>query len=170
MRDFPGGPVAKTLYSQCRGTRCNPWPWTEEPGGLQSKGSQRAGHDWSDWACTPKELDPICSQINEQIYVIFNKKKEIDELEILKCRGYFSVLMGLITQNMCGAWGPIRARAHDDRDHEWLPSLSSGKAALLDSGVEGLLAHTPGRLQQPSLVVLRLASQLLLQGRAVHEP
>ena len=22
-------------------------PWTEEPGGLQSMGSQRAGHDWA---------------------------------------------------------------------------------------------------------------------------
>ena len=27
-------------------------PWTEEPGGLQSMGSQRVGHDWSDFACT----------------------------------------------------------------------------------------------------------------------
>ena len=26
-------------------------PWTEEPGELQSMGSQRAGHDWSDLAC-----------------------------------------------------------------------------------------------------------------------
>ena len=26
-------------------------PWTEEPGGPQSMGSQRAGHDWSDLAC-----------------------------------------------------------------------------------------------------------------------
>ena len=25
-------------------------PWTEEPGGLQSMGSHRVGHDWSDWA------------------------------------------------------------------------------------------------------------------------
>ena len=25
-------------------------PWTEEPGGLQSIGLQRVGHDWSDWA------------------------------------------------------------------------------------------------------------------------
>ena len=24
-------------------------PWTEEPGGLQSMGSQRVGHDWSNW-------------------------------------------------------------------------------------------------------------------------
>ena len=27
-------------------------PWTEEPGGLQSKGLQRVEHDWSNWACT----------------------------------------------------------------------------------------------------------------------
>ena len=26
-------------------------PWTEEPGGLQSKKSQRVGHNWSDFAC-----------------------------------------------------------------------------------------------------------------------
>ena len=25
-------------------------PWTEEPGGPWSMGSQRVGHDWSDWA------------------------------------------------------------------------------------------------------------------------
>ena len=25
-------------------------PWTREPGGLQSIGSRRAGHNWSDWA------------------------------------------------------------------------------------------------------------------------
>ena len=27
-------------------------PWTEKPGRLQSRGSQRIVHDWSDWACT----------------------------------------------------------------------------------------------------------------------
>ena len=27
-------------------------PWTEKPSELQSTGSQRAGHDWSDLACT----------------------------------------------------------------------------------------------------------------------
>ena len=27
-------------------------PWIEEPGGLQSMGSQRVGHDWSDVACS----------------------------------------------------------------------------------------------------------------------
>ena len=27
-------------------------PWTEEPGGLQSMGLQRVGHNWNDFACT----------------------------------------------------------------------------------------------------------------------
>ena len=58
-RGFPGGPVAKTLCSQCRGPEFDPWssnyaekamaphsgtlawkiPWMEETGGLQSMGS-----------------------------------------------------------------------------------------------------------------------------------
>ena len=34
--------------------QCLAWsiPWTEEPGKLQSRGSQRVGHNWSDLACT----------------------------------------------------------------------------------------------------------------------
>ena len=28
-------------------TKCHCPPWTEEPGGLQSMGSQRVGHDWA---------------------------------------------------------------------------------------------------------------------------
>ena len=34
-------------------------PWTEEPGGLQSIGSQTVGHDWSDVAHIYLVLDPI---------------------------------------------------------------------------------------------------------------
>ena len=32
-------------------------PWTEEPGGLQSMGLQRVGHDWSDLVCTWNNLE-----------------------------------------------------------------------------------------------------------------
>ena len=35
-------------------------PWTEEPGGLQSIGSQRVGHDWSDLARTHKDFLIFC--------------------------------------------------------------------------------------------------------------
>ena len=71
---FPGGTSGKEPTCQCR--RCkkrgfDPWvgkipwrrawqsiliffpgesPWIEEPGSLQSTGSQRVGHDWSNWA------------------------------------------------------------------------------------------------------------------------
>ena len=73
---FPGGVRGKE--STCHGRRhkrrwFHPWvgkipwrrawqltpvflslriPWTEKPGGLQTKGLQRVGHDWSDLACT----------------------------------------------------------------------------------------------------------------------
>ena len=35
-------------------------PWTEEPGGLQSIGSQRVGHDWRDLACTQQSMGLNC--------------------------------------------------------------------------------------------------------------
>ena len=74
---FPGGIVVKNLTCLCK--RCRRWgvtflaredllqeeiathftilawkiPWTEEPGRLQSMGSQRVGHDWT---CTHRGL------------------------------------------------------------------------------------------------------------------
>ena len=47
-----------------------PWefPWTEELGGLQSIGSQRVGHDWSDLACTHALLTPGNHKLVLQIY------------------------------------------------------------------------------------------------------
>ena len=64
---FPGGSEGKKICLQCGRPRFNPWvreiplekgmashssilawrlSWTEEPGGLQSRGSQRVRHDW----------------------------------------------------------------------------------------------------------------------------
>ena len=37
-------------------------PWTEEPGGLQSMGSQRAGHDWSEIAWQKMRKQSYLSQ------------------------------------------------------------------------------------------------------------
>ena len=39
----------RSIYSSILAWRI---PWTEEPGGLQSMGSQRVRHNWSDLACT----------------------------------------------------------------------------------------------------------------------
>ena len=38
---YPGVEYGNPLQYSCRGES----PWTEEPGGLQSMGSQRVGHD-----------------------------------------------------------------------------------------------------------------------------
>ena len=72
---FPGGSTGKEPTCQCKrckGCRFNPWvrkiawrkawqptpvflpgesPWTEESGWLQSTGSQRVRHNWSELAC-----------------------------------------------------------------------------------------------------------------------
>ena len=64
---FPGGSIVKRNHLQCGRPKFNPWvgkiawrrtwqstppflpgesPWTEEPSGLQTVGSQRVGQDW----------------------------------------------------------------------------------------------------------------------------
>ena len=68
MQGFPGISEVISVCLQWRRPRFDPWvgkislekemathssilawriPWTEEPGGLQSMGSQRVGHDWA---------------------------------------------------------------------------------------------------------------------------
>ena len=48
------GPLEKGMAAHSR-TLAWEIPWTEEPGGLQSMGSQRVGHDW---ATEPKFTAP----------------------------------------------------------------------------------------------------------------
>ena len=50
FRDFLGGPVGRSPQEEiATHSSTFDWkiPWTEEPGRLQSMGSQRAGHDWA---------------------------------------------------------------------------------------------------------------------------
>ena len=84
---FPGGTSGKEptcLWKRCKKPEFDPlgledplekdtathssilaWriPGTEEPGGLQSMGSQRLGHDWSDLACTVRKKQKHQSHI-----------------------------------------------------------------------------------------------------------
>ena len=65
-------------------------PWTEEPSGLQSIGSQRIGHDWSDLACTSLNLIWEKSLIDEQ-------------------------RPGQSASLVCSVWGPVRKPVLEDR-------------------------------------------------------
>ena len=51
-------------------------PWTEEPGGLQSIGSQRAGHDWGDSAHT------LPTQIENEFDLFQKRKPKMEEKEL----------------------------------------------------------------------------------------
>ena len=86
---FPGGSVVKNLSTNERNVGLIPgsgrfpgeangnpssilaWriPWTEEPGGLQSMGLQRFGHDWSHLACTHIQKDLLGHK--ETLFLIF---------------------------------------------------------------------------------------------------
>ena len=44
-------------------------PWTEQPGGLQSMGSQRVGHNWSD--LEPHSTEYLCVKATEYVYNIY---------------------------------------------------------------------------------------------------
>ena len=39
-------------------------PWTEGPGGLQSLGLQRVGHDWSDFHINTETTNTLCSKMS----------------------------------------------------------------------------------------------------------
>ena len=46
-------------------------PWTAEPGGLQSIGSRRVGHDWSNLACSP------CAQNRHSLQMLSQMEKAV---------------------------------------------------------------------------------------------
>ena len=71
-------------HRQCRRLRFDPWvgkipwrrawqptpvflPWTEEPGGLQSLGSQWVEHDWSDWEHMQTFIYILLKQLEKKI-------------------------------------------------------------------------------------------------------
>ena len=63
-------------------------PWTEEAGGVQSMGSQRVGHYWSDLACTHvlhrRTLFFICFVYTSLYLLIPNSEK----IKLFKCDNY----------------------------------------------------------------------------------
>ena len=61
--------------------------WTEEPGGLLSTGSQRVGHNWSDWAC-------MCVYVLIKSFDIF--------CQILAGFLLYSTIMPLPRRPLCG--------------------------------------------------------------------
>ena len=60
--------------------------WTEEPDGLQSVGSQRVGHDWSDLDLSPKytPLEPMTKSWKMSLGVNNNKKIRRSFMDLLE--------------------------------------------------------------------------------------
>ena len=72
-------PLEQEMATHCS-SRTWKVPWTEEPGGLQSMGSQRVGYDWSDSArmrinlgyggCTFSLYHMACRSFNPQVFPV----------------------------------------------------------------------------------------------------
>ena len=115
-QDLPGGAGGKEPTCQCRRQEMRVWslgwedslvkgmatqpsilawriPWTEEPGGLQSMGSQRVGHDW---------VSETCINTNTHTYQQGSRYKE-----------YMNYAMDTIT--LCSPW------IFSNLEWEWKP-------------------------------------------------
>ena len=52
-------------------------PWTEEPGGLQSIGSQRIRHERSNWACTCPRRSPQSTEQSSLCYAVLYRRSPV---------------------------------------------------------------------------------------------
>ena len=89
-------------------------PWTEEPGGLQSMGSQRVGHNWSGLSCTEARMTSHssvyqnffrytrywCSKARSQQTVVWGHKCE-DSLCVFVHGSQMNVWSYEIQMNIC---------------------------------------------------------------------
>ena len=78
-------------------------PWTEEPGGLQSMGSQRVGHDWATFTCHAPSTNTLYilygwkgNVLRELFKLILNENYMSHAEQIRKTRDLKSLLMLII--------------------------------------------------------------------------
>ena len=76
-------------------------PLTEQPGSLQSIGSQRVGHNWSNWACVRYMNSSL-----QPYYLECTQSHQIDEFQIFSpiCRLFLSFLDSLLTPKILKSW------------------------------------------------------------------
>ena len=111
-------------------------PWTEEPGGLQSVGSQRAGHDWSDLAHT-KQLSLLLGIASEMVILgDFALKQVFSVSDLIQPEhGTWSVLSQ--SHSSLGLWMVKRAGTNIQR---WFPTHWSDTSMRR---CHGLVAYLP---------------------------
>ena len=60
-------------------------PWTEEPGGLQSMGSQRVGHDWVQFSTIKQDTSMSRRRICLPDFTVIETNKWVSWCTLLRC-------------------------------------------------------------------------------------
>ena len=105
-------------------------PWIEEPGGLQTRGSQREGHDWSKLAHIHHHEESLRTDVSETTFF----SQEQRHSNFIKTGGWTLVRSYMPTFGsesfwMCGClkkkckWGT----SHENKQKEWLVRATSRK-------------------------------------------
>ena len=95
-------------------------PWTEEPGGLQSTGSQRVGHDWATslslynyknsssliWPSNHQyqKILPLHEVCGQKPYILTHQKLAISVIRFPKFHSDFNFLVPLINGKQIGGF------------------------------------------------------------------
>ena len=105
-------------------------PWIEEPGGLQTRGSQREGHDWSKLARIHHHEESLRTDVSETTFF----SQEQRHSNFIKTGGWTlvgsymptfgseSFWMGGCLKKKC-KWGT----SHENKQKEWLVRATSRK-------------------------------------------
>ena len=128
-------------------------PRTEEPGGLQTIGSQRVGHDWSDWACTgsrnkispfPVWTSPRDASQGAGRYACGEQAGVTTNVQLLGAWSRLTPILNVFSWD----WGTGRVSSHPQRSPGWLCHhwLKIHPKCLPVTAGHKLILHTAGLL------------------------
>ena len=114
FRDFPGGPVAKILHSQCRGPEFGPWSGNQIPTGLNERSHM-----------LQRRL--LCGQRNNQTLTTAKEKTTLPSRTASHCS---------LTFPPVPTWLSVRRQCHNPCEQVYLQLQALGRAPTFGCGAE----------------------------------
>ena len=157
----PGGGHGNSLQYSCQKT-----PRTKEPGRLQSMGSERVGHNWSDLACMWREQMWFIEIYSADKQKILSLKKEpvvsISSVQLLSHVRIFATPRNAACQaslSFTNSWNFLKLHEVSDAIHPSYPLLSPSPPAFSLSQHQALFQWISSSDQVAKVLELQLQHQ-----------